>query len=296
MKNLKKVFLLGLVLLGLSSCGSGEEKKVDEASGEVKTEEGGGRLAQIKERGYLTVATEPYFVPYEYIDPSKEGEDQYQGSDIELARYIADDLGVDLKIYPLEFGAVLSSVTEGKYDLAISALAYTPARAETMALSDNYYVEEESGDAGYGLCIRSEDKDKIKGPEDLKDKTIVYQSGSLQEVLADENIKEVKEVKKTSSTNDALLMLQEGKADCTIVALPMSQLYIEANNGCGLENVEGFKFTVDDKYSGTRIGMQKGDEDFMKEINRIIKDLKDSGKYADRYQEYSQKAKDLGIE
>lgn len=39
---------------------------------------------------------------------------------------IADKLGVELKIVPLEFAAVLSSVTEGKYDLAISALAYTP--------------------------------------------------------------------------------------------------------------------------------------------------------------------------
>ena len=33
----------------------------------------GGRLADILERGYIEVATEPYFAPNEFIDPSKQG-------------------------------------------------------------------------------------------------------------------------------------------------------------------------------------------------------------------------------
>ena len=77
------------------------------------------------------------------------------GSDIEMAKYIADKLGVELKIVPLEFAAVLSSVTEGKYDLAISALAYTPERAEAMNLSNGYYFDDEED--GYGLLVREED-------------------------------------------------------------------------------------------------------------------------------------------
>ena len=94
------------------------------------------RLEEILQRGYMEVATEPYFAPQEFIDSSKEGDEQYVGCDIELAKYIADKLGVELRIVPLEFAAVLSSVTEGKYDMAISALAYTPERAEAMNLSD----------------------------------------------------------------------------------------------------------------------------------------------------------------
>jgi len=93
------------------------------------------RLDAIKERGYLEVVMEPYFAPFEFIDPSKEGQEQYVGSDVEFAKYIADKFGVELRIVPLEFGAVLSSITEGKYDLAISALAYTPARVEAMNMS-----------------------------------------------------------------------------------------------------------------------------------------------------------------
>ena len=98
--------------------------------GESKAEN--QRLNEILERGYLTVTTEPYFAPNEFIDPSKEGDERYVGADIELAKYIADQLGVECRIVPLDFTTVLSSVTEGKYDIAISALAYKPDRAENM--------------------------------------------------------------------------------------------------------------------------------------------------------------------
>ena len=96
--------------------------------------EGSSRLDQIKKRGVLTVATEPYFAPNEFIDPSKSGNEQYVGSDIELAELIAERIGVKLELVPLEFTQVLASVAEGKYDLAISALAWTPERNEAMEL------------------------------------------------------------------------------------------------------------------------------------------------------------------
>ena len=113
-----------------------------------------GRLAEIKKRGVLTVATEPYWVPCEFIDPSLSGDAQYVGSDIELAKYIAKKMNVALEIVPLEFTAVLSSIPEGKYDLAISALAYTPERAEAMELSKGYYFTDD--DEGYGILTTEE--------------------------------------------------------------------------------------------------------------------------------------------
>ena len=75
---------------------------------------GANRLEQIQARGYIEVATEPYFAPCEFIDPAKEGDEKYVGADIELAKLIAETLGVECRIVPLEFTAVLSSVTEGK--------------------------------------------------------------------------------------------------------------------------------------------------------------------------------------
>ena len=68
----------------------------------------------------MTVATEPYFAPNEFIDPTKTGDEMYVGSDIEFAKYIGEKLGVEVKIVPLEFTEVLTSVQQGKYDIAIS--------------------------------------------------------------------------------------------------------------------------------------------------------------------------------
>lgn len=251
------------------------------------------RLEDIINRGYIEVVTEPYFAPNEFIDPSKSGSEQYVGSDIGLAKYIADKLGVKLKIIPLEFTAVLSSITEGKYDLAISALAYTPARAEAMIMSKGYYFSEDS--PGYGLLIRKEDDKIIKSAKDLADKTVVAQSGSLQELFANEQIPEYKELKRVSATTDGILMVEEKKADCCVVAKSMAQLYIDANPGSGLSIVENFEFQVDKSLSGTRIGIPLGEEELAEKINEIIDEVIKSGQYEQWYKEYTEYAKKLGL-
>ena len=160
-KSTKLIGIILILLLSisvLSACGK-------ESAGNTKKAE--NLLEEIRNKGYMEVATEPYFPPNEFIDPSKKGVEQYVGSDIELAKYIADKLGVELKIVPLEFSAVLSSVTEGKYDMAISALAYTPLRAEAMNLSKGYEFSDDA--EGHGLLIRKEDKDNIKGIADISE-------------------------------------------------------------------------------------------------------------------------------
>lgn len=251
------------------------------------------RLEDIINRGYIEVVTEPYFAPNEFIDPQKSGSEQYVGSDIELAKYIADKLGVKLKIIPLEFTAVLSSITGGKYDLAISALAYTPARAQAMIMSKGYYFSEDS--PGYGLLIRKEDEKIIRSAEDLADKTVVAQSGSLQELFANEQIPEYKELKRVSATTDGILMVEEKKADCCVVAISMAQLYIDANPGSGLSIVENFEFQVDKSLSGTRIGIPLGEDELAEKINEIIDEVVKSGQYEQWYKEYTEYAKKLGL-
>ena len=285
MKKFLKMFLM-LMLSAIFVLSAGCAKK-------ASNEEGSNRLEKIISRGYIEVVTEPYFAPNEFIDPTKSGSEQYVGSDIEFAKYIANKLRVELKIVPLEFGAVLSSITEGKYDLAISALAYTPARAEAMILSKGYYFAENA--PGYGLLIRAEDADKIKNADDLADKTVVAQSGSLQELFVNEQIPKYKEFKRVSATTDGILMVQENKADSCVVSIPMAQLYIDANEGSGLAIVEGFEFTVDKELGGTRIGIPSGEDELAEKINGLIDEVVSSGQYEQWYEEYTEYAKKLGL-
>jgi polar amino acid transport system substrate-binding protein len=281
-------FLLTLSTMVVIAGGCSADKTTKETAAEPKN-----RLEAIIERGYMEVATEPYFAPYEFIDPSKKGNEQYVGSDIKLAQYIADELGVELRIVPLEFSAVLSSITEGKYDLAISALSYTPARAQAMNMSKGYYFAE--GGDGHGLLIRTEDAENIKSAEDVADKVIVAQSGSLQELYVNEQIPKYKEFKRVSSTTDGFLMVQEGKADVAATSIPTAQLYIDANKDSGLMVVESFEFFVDEKTSGTRIGIPLGEEELTNKINEIIDEVVNDGTFEQWHEEYTEYSKELGL-
>lgn len=269
------------------------EAESDTAAEEAKSAETGSRLDEILERGYIEVATEPYFAPYEFIDPSKPGDEQYVGSDIEMAKYIAEKLGVECHIIPLEFEAVLTGITEGKYDMAISALAYTPARAEAMEMSKGYKFSDEK--IQYGLMVREENLDKIKNADDLADKTIVYQSGSLQEMFAKEQVPACKEEKRVSATTDGFLMVQEGKADAVITAVSTAQLYIDANKGCGMAIVPDFEFVVDESTQGERVCMPKGETELCDKVNEIIDEVLESGIYDEWFEEYEEYAKSLGL-
>ena len=254
------------------------------------------RLEEILQRGYIEVATEPYFAPNEFIDPTITGDDNIVGSDIELAKYIADDLGVELRLKPMDFTSVLGSMTSGKFDMTISALAYTPSRAETMNLSKGYYYGSEDPQKAYGILIRKEDADKIKTIEDLADKTVAAQNGSLQEMFVREQIPAYKQYNQVSSTNDAFLMVQTGRADAMAAALKMAELYLESNPECGLMILPDFYFTVDLDTQGTRIGIPLGEDELTDRINEIIDEIIEQDLYNQWYEEYKAYAKKLGLE
>ena len=193
-KNIMRIVMLVLAAAMLLSCTA--------CGGSGSSSGSKDRLAQIKEKGYIELCTEPYFAPFEYVDPNKSGDEQYQGMDIEIAKYIADKIGVELKITALDYTAVLSGVADGKYDFAISAIAYAPSRAEAMRLSDVYY----SDNTGYGFIVRSEDAEKYNSLESLQDAVVITQSGSVQEALYNQYVNGAcKEFKLVANMTDGYL-------------------------------------------------------------------------------------------
>ena len=109
------------------------------------------KLEKILSIGEITFATSPDFAPSEFINPNATGDDQYVGADVELAKYIAQGLGVKLVIMPMEFGALQAAITQGKVDMAISGFAYTAERAENMQLSTFFNFSEDEN--GQGLLV-----------------------------------------------------------------------------------------------------------------------------------------------
>lgn len=249
------------------------------------------RLEAIRDRGYIEMCTEPYFAPYEFIDPTKTGAEQYRGVDIEIANYIADKLGVELRITPLDFTAVLAGVADGKYDIAISAIAYAPSRAEAMRLSDVYY----SAGTGYGFVVRTEDADKYTDVASLADAVVITQSGSVQEALYNQYVDGAcKEFKLVANMTDAYLAVAEGKADVCICSTGSAELYAEANGGLAIPE---YRFTVDPNMNGTCVAMPMDGTDSLCEfVNTCIAELTAAGKPAEWNVQYKAEAKALGIE
>lgn len=271
-KILYGVLCLGLVL-GHSGCGRHQEED---------------RLEAIRQRGYIEVCTEPYFAPFEFIDTAGSGNEQYAGMDMELAQYIADELNVELRIVPLEFSALLTAMTEGKYDMAISALAYSPLRAESMNLSKGYYF----GQSDYGFLVRQGDREKYTSVEALKDAVVVTQSGSVQEALYQQWVPACKEFKLVSSMTDGYLMVSQGKADVCICSTDSARLYADANGGLSIAD---FSFEVDESMLGTRVGMPLGADSLTKFVNDCIDELQASGQLEIWYDEAVAYAKTLGV-
>jgi len=276
MKKVISILLAAMLLIGLlTACSSAPAAD---------------RLEQIKQRGYIEVCTEPYFAPNEFIDPSLPEDERIVGLDIEVAKVIAEKIGVELKIVPLEFSAVLTGIADGKYDLAISALAYSPARAESMNLSNVY----QASDDGYGFIVRSEDVDKYTSIESLKDAVVITQSGSVQESLYNLNVKECKEFKRVSSMTDGYLAVSEGKADVCICSIGSADLYAEANGGL---STTSFRFEIDPNMNGTVVAATKnGTDSLIKVVNEVIAELNTTNQVQEWDDYYTDYAKSLGIE
>ena len=82
----------------------------------------------------LVVATSTGFEPFEMVDGGK-----YSGVDLEIAYYLAEELGQELVISDMDFEAVVNSVQSGKSDIAMAGLSVTPEREKVVTFTKSYY-------------------------------------------------------------------------------------------------------------------------------------------------------------
>ena len=86
--------------------------------------------------GKLTVATSPDFAPYEFYSIDDDGNPTLAGFDMDLAKYIADKMGLELEVVPMDFDGVLSELAQKNVDLGMAGLSPDPAREDAMEFSD----------------------------------------------------------------------------------------------------------------------------------------------------------------
>ena len=252
-----------------------------------------GALGRIRDAGVLRVATEPYYPPQEFIDPDLEGQAMYAGADMELARLIAERMGVELEIVPMEFSEVLNAVRDGRCDLAISALSYTPARSSMVTMSKGYNYA--GSNAGSGLLIRAEDAGVITGIGDLAGRDILAQSGSLQESMLADHVFDYHEFRRPATMQEIYEAISTGDADAAMVDVESTLGYLENNPDCGLALVPGVRFQLEEQFDGDRVACKKGELQLMYFVNGVIDEVLETGQYRAWFEEYEIRASELGL-
>lgn len=227
----------------------------------------------------LTVATSPDFAPMEFCDVSKTGQDQYVGFDIMLAKYIADELGMELEILPMSFDSCPTAVTSGKATLAISGFSWMEDRAANYNLSDYYYAGDNETEQ---VIITLKDKEgQFTSADDFTGMKIGAQNASLQEQLCQEQLPGA-EIVTIGDLSTALMQLKKGDFDFIAVAKGQADVFLSNDPDVALS---GFEFDVDPKYVGNVVILKKGDDEMTEKVNAILAKAEAAGLYAEWYEE-----------
>ena len=229
--------------------------------------------------GKLTIGTSPDFAPYEFYHIDENGSPVLAGFDIALAQRIADDLGLELDVVPIDFGGILTELQSGNIDLGISGFSPTPERAETFDFSDLYYT------GGQAFCVAMDNKDKFTSYEDFKGLSVGAQTGSIQYGLAEENTPDANIVGLTKVT-DIVMELLNGTLDGAFiekdVALQYAKNYPDL---CVLWDVE---FDT----AGSAIALKKGNEGLLEAVNGVIAAALEDGTMSEYIEEAQALASD----
>ena len=263
---MKKLIALALATLltlslfaGCAASNNSDSEALYTVTGKFKDAE----ITTITE-GKLKVAISPDFAPMEFVDPTKSGQDMYVGFDVTLAKYIADELGLELVIMPMSFDACQMAVYSGTVDMSISGYSWTEDREAKFNLSNYYYAGDNEDEQV--LITLKDNEGKYDTAEKLAGIKIGAQNASLQQSLVEAQLPDCELIPFTD-LGTAVLQLKSGDFDCIAVAGGNADA-IMVNNPDIIKS--GFLFYVDPKETGNVILLPKSADALTDVINQIL--------------------------
>ena len=264
----KMIAVVAVATMAISAIGCGSSSKTEGEKTEgaaVEQKADGGNLSDIKSKGKLVVGTSADYPPYEFHTMAN-GKDEIVGFDIDVAKEVAKDLGVELEVKDMDFDGLLVALQAGKVDMVFAGMTPTDERKENADFSDIYYS------ATHRFILRSGEEGSVKSFDDLKGKKIGVQKGSIQEGIAKENFDEAN-IKSLAKVTDLVLDLKNKKVDAILIEEGVAKINCDKNKDIAMSD-----FVVTDENGGAAIALKKGSTELQTEVNKTISKLKEEDK------------------
>ena len=222
--------------------------------------ENGENIKAIKEKGVITVATGTY-VPFEYRDD----DDNIVGFDIDVATEVANRMGVELKLQPIEWSTKEMELNTGSVDCLWNGLSIDDERKQAMDLSEPYMTNR--------MVLVVLNDSEYTDQASLAGKTIGVQNGSTAEKILEES-DFAKTIGNTIGFKDNVTAFMELETK-GIDAIFMDE--VVANYAITSQNKD-FKVLEDglteEEYA---VGFKKGNTALKNEVQKYIDEMKADG-------------------
>ncbi|WP_139489805.1 transporter substrate-binding domain-containing protein [Brevibacillus dissolubilis] len=264
MKKMKSFLTLAMTSLlafsVLAGCGQGTAPTpADQAQGGQA-----GQPAAEQPVAKLRMATSADYKPYEYHDTSS-GEDKIVGFDIDIANYIAKELGFELEIVDMDFNGIIPSLQSGRAEFAMAGMTPKPERLKNADFSVIYFEATNS-------IVSKKDANLTKVSE-LAGKTVGVQLGSIQEgeakVFAEGEAKGMK-IKQMNKIAEIIQELKAGRIDAAIIEDTVAKGFVKNNEELQFTKIESAE------PAGSAVAFPKGSEQVEK-FNEVIKKMQENG-------------------
>lgn len=211
--------------------------------------------AATESKGTLVMATNAEFPPYEFHDGG-----EIVGIDVEIARAIATEMGMDFEIEDIAFDSIIPEVTSGKADFGAAGMTVTEDRKQSVDFSDPYATATQ--------VVIVKDGSEIASVDDLAGKTIGVQLGTTGDIYA-EDVEDVT-LERYNKGFEAVQALSQDKIDAVIIDGEPAKVFVAENEGLKILD-EAF---TTEEYA---ICVKKGNTELLEGINSAIAKLKESG-------------------
>lgn len=258
----KKFFTVILVVLLLCSvCGCGPKKDDEQLTGD--------HLERIIQRGSIIVAMEGTWAPWTYHNES----DELVGYDVEVAKCIAEKLGVEVEFVEGEWDGLLAGLDDGRYDIMVNGVGVTAEREEKYDFSTPYAYNRTA------VIVRGDYND-IKSMEDLKGKTTANTISSTYAMQAESYGAEVTAVDDLTQTIELLLA---ERIDATLNAEVVFTDYKKAHPESDIKIA-----AYSDDVEKVAIPVQKGEDSasLLEAINKALDELSADGTLTELSEKY----------